>query len=297
MTDTTGTTTTATSGSTTGAPAGTTTAPPADTGAGTRLDTGTGTVTAELRGRVAVVTVNRPEVRNALNVGVLDGIEAALDALERREDAGAVVFTGAGEKAFVAGADISQLVGYTLRDGLRARMQRLWDRIQDLELPTIAAVNGFALGGGNELAMSCDIRVAAAGARFGLPETNLGILPGAGGTQRLSRLVGLGRAQEMILTGRIIDAEEALRIGLVTSVVPADELMDAALATADTILAKGPLAVRLAKLVVRNGAETDQRTGLLLERLAQSLLYASDEKAEGASAFLEKRPARFRDDD
>ena len=161
----------------------------------TALDTGTGTVTAELRGRVAVVTVNRPEVRNALNFGVLDGIEAALDALERREDAGAVVFTGAGEKAFVAGADISQLVGYTLRDGLRARMQRLWDRIQDLELPTIAAVNGFALGGGNELAMSCDIRVAAAGARFGLPETNLGILPGAGGTQRLSRLVGLGRAQ------------------------------------------------------------------------------------------------------
>ena len=122
-------------------------------------------------------------------------------------------------------------------------------------------------------------------------------MPGAGGTQRLSRLVGLGRAQEMILTGRIIDAEEALRIGLVTSVVPADELMDAALATADSILAKGPLAVRLAKLVVRNGAETDQRTGLLLERLAQSLLYASDEKAEGASAFLEKRPARFRDDD
>ncbi|KUG52616.1 enoyl-CoA hydratase [Kocuria rosea subsp. polaris] len=261
------------------------------------VDTGTGTVTAELRGRVAVVTVNRPEVRNALNFGVLDGIEAALDAFERREDVGAVVFTGAGEKSFVAGADISQLVGYTLRDGLRARMQRLYDRVQDLELPTIAAVNGFALGGGNELAMSCDIRIAAGNARFGLPETNLGILPGAGGTQRLSRLVGLGRAQEMILTGRIIDAEEALRIGLVTSVVPAEELMGAALATAETILAKGPLAVRLAKLVVRNGAETDQRTGLLLERLAQSLLYASDEKAEGASAFLEKRPARFREQD
>ncbi|MEX5237140.1 enoyl-CoA hydratase/isomerase family protein [Kocuria arenosa] len=269
----------------------------AGTTTGTALDTGTDTVTVELRGRVAVVTVNRPEVRNALNFGVLDGIEAALDAFDRREDVGAVVFTGAGEKSFVAGADISQLVGYTLRDGLRARMQRLYDRVQDLELPTIAAVNGFALGGGNELAMSCDIRVAAGSARFGLPETNLGILPGAGGTQRLSRLVGLGRAQEMILTGRIIDAEEALRIGLVTSVVPADELMDAALATAETILAKGPLAVRLAKLVVRNGAETDQRTGLLLERLAQSLLYASDEKAEGASAFLEKRPARFRDDD
>ncbi|GEO97076.1 enoyl-CoA hydratase/isomerase family protein [Kocuria turfanensis] len=269
----------------------------ADTSTGTdaAIETGTGTVVVELRGRVAVVTVTRPEVRNALNVGVLDGIEAALDACERRADVDAVVFTGAGEKSFVAGADISQLVGYTLQDGLRARMQRLWDRIQDLELPTIAAVNGVALGGGNELAMSCDIRIAADRARFGLPEAGLGILPGAGGTQRLSRLVGLGRAQEMILTGRIIDAEEALRIGLVTSVVPPEELLDAALGTAGTILAKGPLAVRLAKLVVRGGAETDQRTGLLLERLAQSLLYAADEKAEGASAFLEKRPAHFRD--
>ena len=282
---------TSTTGTTT---TGTTTT---DTSTDTALDTGTGTVTAEIRGRVAVVTVNRPEVRNALNAEVLAGIEAALDAVELREDVGAVVLTGAGEKSFVAGADISQLVGYTLRDGLRARMQRLWNRIQDLELPTIAAVNGFALGGSNELAMSCDIRIAAENARFGLPETNLGILPGAGGTQRLSRLVGLGRAQEMILTGRIVDAQEALRIGLVTSVVPVGELMDAALATADTILAKGPLAVRLAKLVVRHGAETDQHTGLLLERLAQSLLYAADEKAEGASAFLEKRPARFRADD
>jgi enoyl-CoA hydratase/carnithine racemase len=272
----------------------TTTEPATDRAAAIPADVPTDpSVTVEVRDRVAVLTVNRPEVRNALNAGVLDGIEAALDECERRRDVGAVVFTGAGEKAFVAGADISQLVGYTMRDGLRARMQRLYDRIQDLELPTIAAVNGFALGGGNELAMSCDIRIAAENARFGLPETNLGILPGAGGTQRLSRLVGLGRAQEMILTGRLIDAEEALRIGLVTSVVPQDGLLDAALATAGTILAKGPLAVRLAKLVVRNGAETDQRTGLLLERLAQSLLYASDEKSEGAGAFLEKRPARF----
>ncbi|MEF3120208.1 enoyl-CoA hydratase/isomerase family protein [Kocuria flava] len=246
-----------------------------------------------VRDQVAVVTVDRPEVRNALNTAVLDGLEAALDECERRTDVRAVVLTGAGEKAFVAGADISQLVGYTLRDGLRARMQRLWDRIEDLELPTIAAVNGFALGGGTELAMACDIRIAAGGARFGLPEATLGIIPGAGGTQRLSRLVGLGRAQELILTGRLVDAEEALRIGLVTSVVPGPELLDAALGTAATILAKGPLAVRMAKLVVRHGAETDQRTGLLLERLAQSLLYAADEKAEGAAAFLEKRPARF----
>ncbi|MFL4476631.1 enoyl-CoA hydratase/isomerase family protein, partial [Paeniglutamicibacter sp. MACA_103] len=140
---------------------------------------------------------------------------------------------------------------------------------------------GFALGGGNELAMACDIRIAAEGARFGLPETNLGIIPGAGGTQRLTRLVGKGRAVELILTGRLFDAEEALRIGLVTEVVPAEELMDAVRKTAGQIMAKGPLAVRLAKLVIKNGAETDQRTGLLLERLAQSLLYSSHDKHEG----------------
>lgn len=250
-------------------------------------------VLTEISEQVAVVTINRPDVRNALNRSVLDGLDAALDALEADSAVGAVIFTGSGAKAFVAGADITQLAGYTLQDGLRARMQRLYDRIQDFEKPTIAAVNGFALGGGNELAMSCDIRIASATARFGLPEANLGILPGAGGTQRLSRLVGLGRAQELILTGRIIDAEEALRIGLVTSVVPAEQLLDTARDTARTILAKGPLAVRLAKLIISGGAETDQRTGLLLERLAQSLLYAADEKSEGAAAFLEKRPARF----
>lgn len=250
-------------------------------------------ITAEVDDRVAVVTVNRPEVRNALNIQVLREIRAVLDAVRDRDDVGAVVFTGAGDKAFVAGADIGQLVGYTVRDGLAARMQRLYDEIEDFEKPTIAAVNGYALGGGNELAMACDIRIASDRARFGLPETGLGVLPGAGGTQRLARLVGKGRAVELILTGRTLDAEEALRIGLVTSVVPPEELLGAARATAAQILAKGPLAVRLGKLVIKNGFETDQRTGLLLERLAQSLLYASPEKAEGTGAFLDKRPADF----
>lgn len=250
-------------------------------------------ITAEVDDRVAVVTVDRPEVRNALNVQVLREIRAVLDAVRDRDDVGAVVFTGAGDKAFVAGADIGQLVGYTVRDGLAARMQRLYDEIEDFEKPTIAAVNGYALGGGNELAMACDIRIASDRARFGLPETGLGVLPGAGGTQRLARLVGKGRAVELILTGRTLDAEEALRIGLVTSVVPPEELLGAARATAAQILAKGPLAVRLGKLVIKNGFETDQRTGLLLERLAQSLLYASPEKAEGTGAFLDKRPADF----
>jgi enoyl-CoA hydratase/carnithine racemase len=251
------------------------------------------TILADVRGQLGIITVNRPEARNALSKTVLREIREALEDFAGNNDVGAVVFTGTGDKAFIAGADITQLVDYTLFDGLASDMQRLYDYIEDYEKPTIAAINGFALGGGNELAMSCDIRIAAETARFGLPETNLGVLPGAGGTQRLTRLVGKGRAVELILTGRLFDADEAQRIGLVTDVVPAAELMDAVQQKADQILAKGPLAVRLGKLVIKNGAETDQRTGLLLERLAQSLLYSSQDKREGAQAFIEKRPAKF----
>ena len=172
-------------------------------------------------------------------------------------------------------------------------MQRLFDEIEAFEKPTIAAVNGFALGGGCELAMACDIRIATENARFGLPETNLSVLPGAGGTQRLARLVGTGRAIELILTGRFLDAAEARATGLVTAVVPAPELLAEVRAIADRILAKGPLAVRLAKLVVRAGMDADQRTGLIVERLAQALLYTTDDKREGAAAFLDKRPPSF----
>jgi enoyl-CoA hydratase/carnithine racemase len=251
------------------------------------------TILADVNNRLGTITINRPEVRNALSKTVLREIRQALEDFAGNDDVGAVVFTGAGDKAFIAGADITQLVDYTFLDGLTADMQRLYDYIEDYEKPTLAAINGFALGGGNELAMACDIRVAADNARFGLPETNLGVLPGAGGTQRLTRLVGKGRAVELILTGRLFGADEALRIGLVTEVVPAAELLDTVRATAESILAKGPLAVRLGKLVIKNGAETDQRTGLLLERLAQSLLYSSSDKREGAQAFIGKRPAEF----
>lgn len=251
------------------------------------------TILADVQDRLGTITINRPEVRNALSKTVLREIRHALEDFAARDDVGAVVFTGAGDKAFIAGADITQLVDYSFLDGLAADMQRLYDYIEDYEKPTIAAINGFALGGGNELAMACDIRIAAETARFGLPETNLGVLPGAGGTQRLTRLVGKGRAVELILTGRIFEAGEALRIGLVTDVVPLAELMPAVRATAEKILAKGPLAVRLGKLVIKNGAETDQRTGLLLERLAQSLLYSTEDKREGAEAFINKRPAEF----
>ncbi|GAA1365314.1 enoyl-CoA hydratase-related protein [Arthrobacter rhombi] len=252
------------------------------------------TITTSIDGAIGTITINRPTVRNALSNKVLEEVGEVLDAWEDDDAIGAVVFTGTGEKAFIAGADIGQLAGYDMAHGLAAHMQRLYDRIEDYPKPTIAALNGVALGGGLELAMSCDIRIAADTARMGLPEATLGVLPGAGGTQRLSRLVGTGRAVEMILTSRIITAAEAERYGLVTAVVPAGELPGNAAATAQTILSKGPLAVRLGKVVIRQGAETDQKTGLLLERLAQTLLYTTGDKAEGAAAFLGKRPAEFR---
>jgi len=243
--------------------------------------------------RLAVVTITRPEVRNALNRQVVAELRDALAELRDADDVGVVAFTGAGEKAFVAGADISQLRTSDLHSGLDAALQRAFDEIEAFPKPTVAAVNGFALGGGCELAMACDIRIASDNARFGLPETSLSILPGAGGTQRLARLVGTGRAIEMILTGRFVDAAEAHAIGLVTAVVPPDGLRAELRAVADRILAKGPLAVRLAKLVVRAGMDADQRTGQVVERLAQALLFTTADKAEGTAAFLEKRPPAF----
>jgi enoyl-CoA hydratase/carnithine racemase len=251
------------------------------------------TLTVELTDRLAVITISRPEVRNALSRQVLADLRAALAVLRDDDGVGAVAVTGAGEKAFVAGADISQLQQYTLHTGLAGEMQRVFDEIEAFDKPTIAAVNGFALGGGCELAMSCDIRIAADTARFGLPETNLAVLPGAGGTQRLARLVGTGRAIEMILTGRLVDAAEARQIGLVTTVVPGADLLRTAREIAGQIMAKGPLAVRLAKLVIRSGMDADQRTGLVVERLAQALLYTTADKAEGAEAFLAKRRPVF----
>jgi enoyl-CoA hydratase/carnithine racemase len=251
------------------------------------------TLLTEVVEGVAVVTINRPDARNAVNQQVRTDLRAALADLRVDDAVGAVIFTGAGERAFIAGADIAQLRHYTMHTALQSELQALYDEIEAFEKPTIAAVNGYALGGGCELAMACDIRIASENARFGLPETTLSVLPGAGGTQRLGRLVGIGRAIELILTGRLVDAAEARQIGLVTSVVAADELIDRAREIAGQILAKGPLAVRLAKLVVRSGLDADQRTGQVLERLAQALLYTSHDKPEGAAAFLEKRTPSF----
>jgi enoyl-CoA hydratase/carnithine racemase len=250
-------------------------------------------VRTETRDGIGVITVNRPAVRNAINRRVIDAVRAALDAFADDEGVGLVMFTGAGDRAFVAGADIAELQGRTLLDGLAATLQRLYDEIEGFEKPTIAAVNGHALGGGCELALACDIRLASEHARFGLPETALSIIPAAGGTQRLARLVGKGRALELILTGRAIDADEALRIGLVSRVVPHEALTGAARETAARILSKGPLAVRLARLAVHAGFDADQRTGLVVERLAQTVLYATEDKREGTSAFLAKRQPTF----
>jgi enoyl-CoA hydratase/carnithine racemase len=252
------------------------------------------TLKVEIDDWLALVTIDRPEVRNALSRQVLAELRDVLSTLRDADDVGLVAFTGAGGKAFVAGADISQLRHYDLHTGLDAEMARTFDAVESFPKPTVAAVNGFALGGGCELAMACDIRIASDNARFGLPETTLSVLPGAGGTQRLARLVGTGRAIEMILTGRFVDAAEAHAIGLVTAVVAPDGLRAELRRLADQILAKGPLAVRLAKLVVRAGMDADQRTGQVVEQLAQALLYTTADKAEGASAFLEKRPPAFK---
>jgi enoyl-CoA hydratase/carnithine racemase len=253
------------------------------------------TILTAVENGVGQITINRPDARNALNMQVLGDARQALAEFRHDREVGVVVFTGAGERAFAAGADIGELRERTALDALTSVMQGVYDEIEAYEKPTIAAVNGLALGGGCELAMACDVRIASGNARFGLPEVTLAIIPGAGGTQRLSRLVGKGRAIEMILTGQIIDAKEAHRIGLVTQVAGDDEgLMDTVRTTAATILSRGPLAVRLAKLAVQTGFETDQKTGLVIERLAQAVLFDTEDKREGTTAFLEKREPRFR---
>lgn len=238
---------------------------------------------------IGTITVDRPEVRNALDSRVLHQLTEAFEELRWDASVRVIVVTGAGQKAFVAGADINELAGRTPEDGLRATMQRLYTAVEAVEKPTIAAVNGYAFGGGLELALACDIRIASTAAQFALPETGLGIIPAAGGTQRLARLIGAGRATEMILTGRRLDADQALQAGLVTAVVEPDGLLDEARRTAEQIMGRGPLAVQLATTIIRHGLDTDSSTGMLLERLAQSVLYSTGERAEGTGAFLQKR--------
>jgi enoyl-CoA hydratase len=251
-------------------------------------------ILVEVKERIGFITINRPEVRNALNKETLDEMVQALQKFQQNDEVGCVVFTGSGDKSFAAGADIGQLRNKTAIDVFtEGSMQEVYDRIESFEKPTIAMINGFALGGGCELAMACDIRIASSNAKLGLPELNLSIIPGAGGTQRLTRLVGKGKAIEMILTGKIISGEEAERIGLVSETVEPENLLEKVKEIADKILAKGPLAVKLAKISVQMGAETDMKTGLMLEKLSQAILLNSQDKQEGTSAFLEKRKPNF----
>jgi enoyl-CoA hydratase len=244
--------------------------------------------------RIATITVNRPDKLNALNDALMAELGLAMDEASRRADVGAVLLTGAG-RAFVAGADIGELAGQTAVEGkARAeRGQRTFRKFETSAKPTLAAVNGFALGGGCELAMACHMRLASDKARFGQPEVKLGIVPGYGGSQRLPRLVGKGRALELLLTGDMIDAAEAYRIGLVNRVVPAGELLTAARALLTTILGQGPLAVALCVEAVDRGLDMRLDGAIALEASYFGLLSATADTAEGMQAFLEKRPAKF----
>ena len=242
---------------------------------------------------VALVTIDRQEALNALSFDLLDELAAELERLDRDPACRAIVITGAGTRAFAAGADVRELatqspITLTVENRFAA-----WDRIGAIRTPTIAAVRGFALGGGCELAMSCDMIVAADDAQFGQPEIKLGVMPGAGGTQRLTRAIGKARAMELILTGRPMAASEAQAAGLVTSVVPADATVDAALDLAARIAAQPPVAVMAAKQAILRAHELSLSAGLDFERRAFFLLFASDDQSEGMAAFSEKRPPRW----
>jgi enoyl-CoA hydratase len=253
------------------------------------------TLLVERRDRVAIITINRPEKRNALNIKTREEGAALLEELSTDDSVRVVVFTGAGDKAFIAGADIAEFAGRT------ASMQRnvmtgrsLFTAIDSFPKPVIAMINGYCLGGGCEMALACDIRIASENASFGQPEINLGIIPGGGGTQRLTRLVGEGKAMELILTGEIIDARTAFSIGLVNHVVPADQLETKTMEIATRIAEKGPIALRLAKEAVKLASRSNLDEGLRREVDLFALCFATEDKDEGVQAFLEKRKPEFK---
>ena len=252
-------------------------------------------VLKEIAGRVATVTINRPDKLNALNGSVRKQFVAALDQLRTTDQVRTVIVTGAGEKAFIAGADIGEFEGRTAIDQFRVmKTFQVFDALDAFPKPVIAAINGFCLGGGCELAMACDIRIASEKARLGQPEVNLGILPGGGGTQRLPRLVGMGNALKLLYTGDMIAAPEALRIGLVDEVVPHDQLMDRARELAGAIAQKSPVALQLIKEAVRASVRTSLDEGLRHETTFFGLAFSTEDKEEGVKAFLEKRKADFK---
>ena len=253
------------------------------------------TIKDESRDNIAYVTVNRPKAMNALNMDVLNELYDVFTAIEADADIRAVILTGEG-RAFVAGADIAQMNQLNALEGRQMMIMghKVMNLIEAIEKPVIAAVNGFALGGGCELSMACDIRIASEKAKFGQPEVGLGIIPGFGGTQRLPRLVGKGMAKYLIMTAEMIPAEEAYRIGLVEKVVPAESLMEEAEKLAKTIASKAPVAVATAKTAINNGFDMDMKSASKFEIETFTAAFGSEDKSEGMSAFLEKRAPEFK---
>jgi enoyl-CoA hydratase len=253
------------------------------------------TLLIERRDRVAIITINRPEKRNALNIQTREEGARLLEELRDDESVGVVIFTGAGDKAFIAGADIAEFAGRTAltqRDVMMGRS--LFTAIDTFPKPIIAMVNGYCLGGGCELALACDLRIASETASFGQPEINLGIIPGGGGTQRLTRLIGEGKAMELILTGDIIDAQTAYNLGLVNLVVPAADLVAKTMEIANRIAEKSPVALRMAKEAVKLASRSNLDEGLRREVDLFALCFSSEDKDEGVRAFLEKRKPVFK---
>ncbi|MCI0605302.1 enoyl-CoA hydratase-related protein [bacterium] len=248
----------------------------------------------EVRDKIAWITIDRPEVRNALDLQTVNELHAVIAGFQEADDASVAVLSGSGEKVFVSGADIRDIRSRNKLDALKGINSRLFKAIEDCEKPVIAAVNGLALGGGCELALSCDIRVCSENAKFGLPEASLGIIPGAGGMYRMSRVAGVGITKELILTGEAIDAQRALQVGLVSRVVPQSDLHKTAEQIAQKILSRGPLAIRLAKRSLNLITQMSTEAAMALESFAQGILFESEDKEEGTSAFLEKRAPKFK---
>ncbi len=247
-------------------------------------------------GRVAILKINRPKSLNALNPKTVEEITACLEEVRKDKGIPCLIITGEGDRAFIAGADISAMVSMSVAEGRAFSQagQAMLQTLEDLPIPVIAAVNGFALGGGTEVALACDLIIASDKARFGQPEINLGVIPGFGGTQRLARRIGLPRARELIYSGDMIDAETALRYGLVNRVVPSAELMAEAGQMSEKIVTKPPIAIQQAKAAINAGINMDLANGCRYENEAFSLTFATEDKVEGMQAFLEKREAKFK---
>jgi enoyl-CoA hydratase len=250
-------------------------------------------IEVETHDKVGLIRLNRPQALNALNAALIDELGAALDDFERDNSIGCIIITGS-PKAFAAGADIKEMQAKTYADAYLGDFIASWERVSRTRKPIVAAVAGFALGGGCELAMMCDIIIAADNAKFGQPEIKLGVMPGVGGTQRLTRFVGKAKAMDMCLTGRMMDAAEAERSGLVTRVVPADQLIDEALKTANTIASMSHPAVMMTKETINRAYETTLAEGIRFERRVFHSMFALEDQKEGMSAFVEKRPPNFK---